>query len=125
PSWGKNNPHGLNETLLAMRSYAPYHHLYAISMCFSVASKFNDRVPAPDVAWSHAQKQNITEWVVSIAATALNFALEAAANEVQPSGKVFSPVNWIKTKTCLSGITNAITMQLMMMQSMPGGKEKR
>jgi hypothetical protein len=50
---------------------------------------------------------------VSVAATALNFALETAANEPQPGGKVFSPVNWIKT--CLSGITNAIQMQLMMM----------
>jgi hypothetical protein len=125
PSWGKSNPHGLNETLLAMRSYAPYHQLYAIAMCFAVASKCNDRVPAPDVAWAHAQKQNITDWVVSIAATALNFALETAANDVQPGGKVFSPVNWIKTKNCLSGITNAISMQLMMMQSIPGGKEKR
>jgi hypothetical protein len=77
------------------------------------------------VAWAHAQKQDITDWVVSIAATALNFALETAANDVQPGGKVFSPVNWIKTKNCLSGITNAISMQLMMMQSIPGGKEKR
>jgi hypothetical protein len=123
-SWGKDNPHGLNETLLAMRSYAPYHQLYAISMCFAVASKAIDRVPAPEVAWAQAQKKNITEWVVSTAANALNFALQAAVNEAQPSGKVFSPVNWIKTKTCLSGINNAISMQLMMMPNMPGGKEK-
>lgn len=125
PSWQKGNPHGLNETLLAMRSYAPYHHLYAISMCFSVASKHLDRVPAPDVAWNRAQEKGIVEWVVSIAATALNFALETAANEAQPGGKVFSPVNWIKTKTCLAGISQAISMQLMMMPNIPGGKEKR
>ena len=62
---------------------------------------------------------------MSVAATALNFALETAANETQPGGKVFSPVNWIKTKSCLSGITNAISMQLMMMPNIPGGKEKR
>ena len=125
PSWGKDNPQGLNETLLAMRSYVPHHHLYAISMCFSVASKHTDRVPAPDVAWQQAQAKGIVEWVVSVAATALNFALETAANETQPGGKVFSPVNWIKTKSCLSGITNAISMQLMMMPNIPGGKEKR
>lgn len=124
-SWEKGNPHGLNETLLAMRSYAPYHHLYAISMCFAVASKHLDRVPAPDVSWSKAQENGIVEWVVSVAATALNFALETAANEAQPGGKVFSPVNWIKTKTCLAGISQAISMQLMMMPNIPGGKEKR
>lgn len=123
--WGKDNPHGFNETLLAMRAYAPFHHLFAVSMCFAVASKHIDRVPAPDRAWEQAQEKGIAEWVVSVAATALNFALEAAANEVQPGGKVFSPANWIKTKTCLSGITNAIQMQLMMMPNMPGGKEKR
>ncbi|QLG89570.1 AIPR family protein [Chitinibacter bivalviorum] len=123
--WSKNNPHGFNETLLAMRAYAPFHHLYAVSMCFAVASKHVDRVPAPDRAWQLAQEKGIAEWTVTVAATALNFALEAAANEPQPGGKVFSPVNWIKTKTCLSGITNAIQMQLMMMPNIPGGKEKR
>lgn len=35
--WDKNNPLGLNESLLAMRAYAPYHHLYAISVCFGVS----------------------------------------------------------------------------------------
>lgn len=123
--WGKDNPHGFNETLLAMRAYAPFHHLYAVSMCFAVASKHVDRVPAPDRAWQQAQDKGIAEWTASVAATALNFALETAANESQPGGKVFSPVNWIKTKTCLSGITNAIQMQLMMMPNIPGGKEKR
>lgn len=123
--WGKDNPHGFNETLLAMRSYAPFHHLFAVSMCFAVASNNRDRVPAPDVAWQQAQEKGITDWVVSVAATSLNFALETAVNEPQPGSKVFSPVNWIKTKSCLSGIANAIQMQLMMMPNMPGGKEKR
>jgi hypothetical protein len=123
--WSKDNPHGFNETLLAMRAYAPFHHLYAVSMCFAVASKHVDRIPAPDRAWQQAQQKGIAEWAVTVAATALNFALETAANEQHPGGKVFSPVNWIKTKTCLSGITNAIQMQLMMMPNIPGGKEKR
>ena len=123
--WGKDNPHGFNETLLAMRSYAPFHHLFAVSMCFAVASNNRDRVPAPDIAWQQAQEKGIADWAVSVAATALNFALETAVNEPQPGGKVFSPVNWIKTKSCLSGIANAIQMQLMMMPNMPGGKEKR
>ena len=33
--WVKENPLGLNDSLLAMRSYAPYHNLYAVSLCFS------------------------------------------------------------------------------------------
>jgi len=58
-----------------------------------------------------------------MAATSLNFALETAANEPQPSNRVFSPQNWIKTKTCLSGIAAAVRMQLMMLPNMPGGGE--
>lgn len=123
PSWGKENPQGFNETLLAMRAYVPHHHLYAVSMCFAVASRHNDRVPAPDVAWRKATEAGIVDRVVSVAATALNFALETAANEAQPGGRVFSPVNWVKTKTCLGAITNAISMQLLMMPNMPGGRE--
>ena len=34
--WTKENPLGLNESLLAMQAYAPYHHLYAVSLCFCV-----------------------------------------------------------------------------------------
>ena len=44
-AWTKSNPLGLNETLLVMRSYAPYHHLYAVSMCFAIANNQADRMP--------------------------------------------------------------------------------
>ena len=40
---------GLNETLLAMKSYAPYHQLYAISVIFCEINKMNDSVPSPAV----------------------------------------------------------------------------
>jgi hypothetical protein len=49
--------------------------------------------------------------------------LEGAANEPQPNNRVFSPQNWIKTKTCLAGIRMAINQYLNMLPSMPGGKE--
>jgi hypothetical protein len=39
------------------------------------------------------------------------------------SGKIFSPQNWIKAKTCLSGIKTAVSTQLMMLPMFPGGKE--
>ena len=45
--WTSQNPLGLNETLLSMKAYAPYHHLYAIAMCFSIANNQAERVPAP------------------------------------------------------------------------------
>lgn len=121
--WVSENPFGLNESLLAMKAYAPYHQLYAISQCFSVGSNQSDRVPKPNATYNKAQKDGMIDRIVNMAATSLNFALETAANEPQPANRVFSPQNWIKTKSCLSGITTAVRMQLMMLSNVPGGKE--
>lgn len=121
--WVPQNPYQLNESLLAMKAYAPYHQLYAISQCFSIASNQVDRVPKPKAAFCAAIKGGMVDRIVTMAASSLNFALETAANEPQPGGKVYSPQNWIKNKTCLSGISAAIRMQLMMLQNVPGGKE--
>ncbi len=123
--WIPENPWGLNESLLAMKAYAPFHQLYAISQIYAIASNQSDRVPNPSVTYANAQRHVIIERVVNMAATALNFALETAANEPQPSNRVFSPQNWIKTKTCLSGIAAAVRMQLMMLPNMTGGSELR
>lgn len=123
--WGKDNPLGFNETLLAMRAYAPYHHLYAVSMCFAIANNKADRVPSPDTCWDQAAQTGLRDEIIRIAGTSLNMALEAAANEVQPQGRVFSPQNWIKAKTCLSGINGSIRQYLSMLPMMPDGKQIR
>ena len=121
--WKKENPLSLNESLLAMRSYAPYHHLYAISLCFCVANGIGQAVPNPLVAYEKATSANLVSQIVDTAGTCLNSALEAAANEPQPPNRVFSPQNWIKTKKCLAGIRQAIGQYFNMLPSMPGGRE--
>jgi hypothetical protein len=121
--WVPANPLGLNESLLAMKAYAPFHQLYAVSICFSKSNNQIDRVPNPFSCWERTQSKSLTEQIVQIAGTCLNTALEAAANEVQPQNRVFSPQNWIKTKTCLSGINAAVGQYFAMLPSMPGGKE--
>lgn len=122
-TWSKENPLGLNETLLAMKAYAPYHHLYAVSMCFSIASNLSDRVPNPNRCWEKASQTNMITEIVKISGISLNMALEAAANETQPPNRVFSPQNWIKAKTCLAGINFAIRNYFNMLPMMPGGQE--
>jgi hypothetical protein len=121
--WVPDNPLGLNESLLAMRGYAPYHHLYAVSECFSILCGQPDRVPNPHSALERAKAKAVVEKLVEIAGTCLNSALEAAANEPQPANRVFSPQNWIKAKTCLSGINAAIRQYFNMLPTMPGGKD--
>lgn len=121
--WTKDNPLGLNESLLAMRSYSPFHHLYAVSLCFCVANKMAEGVPNPVVTVTKARAAGVVDQVVDMAGTCLNTALEAAANEPLPANRVFSPQNWIKTKTCLAGIRAAIQQYFTMLPAMPGGKE--
>ncbi|QAZ67285.1 AIPR family protein [Solidesulfovibrio carbinolicus] len=122
-TWGKENPLGLNETLLAMRAYAPYHHLYGVSMCFAIANNQPDRVPSPDKCLIQSESVKMIDDIVKIAGISLNMALEAAANEPQPANRVFSPQNWIKAKTCLAGINFAIRNYFNMLPLLPGGKE--
>ena len=124
-AWNNQNPLGLNETLLAMRAYAPYHHLYAVAMCFAIANNQSDRVPNPDACLIKAQGNSMVDDIVKIGGVCLNMALEAAANEPQPANRVFSPQNWIKAKTCLAGINFAIRNYFNMLPLMPGGKEMK
>ncbi len=117
--WTKDNPLGLNESLLAMRAYAPYHHLYAISVCFGVSNSMpTESVPNPHITLTKAKENNLVDQIVDLAGRSLNFALESAANEPQPANRVFSPQNWIKTKSCLAGIRAAVSQSLNMLPMM-------
>ena len=122
--WIKDNPLALNESLLAMQAYAPYHHLYAISLFFCVANNVGQGVPDPAVTYEKALSANLIERIAVIGGTCLNSALEAAANEPQPANRVFSPQNWIKTATCLAAIRLAIGQYFSMLPAMPGGLEE-
>lgn len=121
--WVKDNPLSLNESLLAMKAYAPHHHLYAISLCFCVANNMPEGVPDPIIALEKAKNANMVSQIVNMAGSCLNSALEAAANEPQPTNRVFSPQNWIKTKTCLAGIRAATRQYFNMLPALPGGKQ--
>lgn len=120
--WNSSNPFGLNESLLAMKSYVPYHVFYAVSQFFAIASSHSDRVPSPKMTYQRAGKKDILEQIVRMAASCLNVAIETASNEQSSSGKIFSPQNWVKTKTCLGGIKTAVMTQLAMLPTFPGGK---
>ena len=121
--WSNENPLQLNELLLAMKAYAPYHHLYAISECFSISNGQGERVPDPSACYERAKDNNMISEIVKIAGISLNMALEAAANEPLAQNKIFSSQNWIRTKTCLAGINFAIRNYFHMLPMMPGGQE--
>lgn len=121
--WDKDNPMGLNETLLAMKSYAPYHQLYAISVIFCEINKMNDSVPSPAVVLKKLNVSGLLDTVVETAGSCLNMALETASSEATDSGKMFVPQNWIKSKTSLKDLRTAIKQYLASLKMMPGGKQ--
>ena len=121
--WTDKNPLGLNEALLAMKAYAPYHQLYAISMCFAISNNMPNRVPSPSSCLERARQHGLIDEIVRISGISLNMALEAAVNEALQQSRVFSPQNWIKANTCLAGINLAIRSYLQMLPMMPGGQQ--
>ena len=121
--WVKDNPMGLNETLLAMKAYAPYHQFYAISAIICEINKMNDSVPSPSVALEKMRDSNQLDAVIDIAGSCLNMAMENASAEATETGRIFVPQNWIKSKASLKDIRNAIRNYLTTLKVMPNGKQ--
>lgn len=117
--WNNNNPMGLNETLLAMKAYAPYHQLYAISAIFSELNNMNNLVPCPTKALIGLQKNNNMELIIKISGKCLDNAMKTAASEAQLKDRIFSAQNWIKSKTSLSNIRAAISNYLTSLEVVP------
>ena len=121
--WNSDNPLELNETLLSMKAYAPYHQLYGISVIFSEINKMNDLVPSPSVALSCLQQNNHLEQVINMSGKCLNMAMETASSEAQDNNKIFVPQNWVKSKTSLKDIRTAIKNHLSTLSYIPEGQK--
>ena len=76
--WTSENILGLNQNLVGNgKAYAPYHQLYAVSMCYSIVSNLPEMVPSPKASWIKLVAKNQIEQIVKIAGSCLNTALEA------------------------------------------------
>ena len=114
---------GLNETLLAMKSYAPHHYLYAISVILCEINKMNDSVPSPTVSLKKIKSAGLLDDIIDMAGNCMNMAIENALAEATENGKIFVPQNWIKSKTSLKDIRGAIRNYLTTLKMMPNGKQ--
>ena len=106
--WIPENPIGLNETLLAMKSYAPFHHLYAVSVYFCVLANMPDSVPNPAKVFERLKQAELLDTIIEMSGTCLNMAFENASAEAVDNNKIFSPQNWIKNKGSLKNIKDAV-----------------
>ena len=121
--WKNDNPLGLNDSLLAMKAYAPHHHLYAISVFFCEVNRMPESVPNPTKAYEKLKENDLLDTVVDMAGQCLNVAFETASSEALDNGKIFSPQNWIKAKGSLKDLRTAVKTQLSALKLLPGGKQ--
>lgn len=116
--WTPNNPMAIDPSLLAMKSYATYHHLYAISVYFSVINGMPNSVPNPVVALQRLKDANLLDPIVDMAGQNLNVAMITATENTQNEGRMFSPQNWTKAKASLKDIRSAVSGHLNMLNVM-------
>lgn len=114
--WVPDNPMGLNESLLAMKAYAPYHHLYAISVIFAEVSNMSEMVPRPSKVLEKMKVHNMLDTVINITGKTLNRAFKNANSKYIADNKVFSPQNWIKSKASIVTLTEALRVRLDAME---------
>lgn len=115
--WKKeDNPLNLDESLLAMKSYAPYHHLYTISVLICELNKMQDNVPSPHVVYDNLVKSELFDEIIKLTGSCLNTAFKNANSQAVDNGKIFSPQNWVKNKSCLNDIKNSVRSLLSVYQ---------
>ena len=122
--WNKDKPMGLNDALLAMKAYAPYHHLYAISVIICELNKMPESVPDPAATYDLLKKADLLDGVIDMAGNCLNSAFETASAEANENGRIFSPQNWVKAKGSLKDIRSATRNNLNGMKMYPQGKQQ-
>lgn len=106
-----------------MKSYASYHHLFAVSVLVCEINKMQDLVPNPAVALQKLKDSVLLDTVIELTGQCLNMGFEIAIDDANQNNKVFSPQNWTKNKGSLRDIRSAVKQYLMSARMMPGGKE--
>jgi len=116
-NWTEDNPLSIDETILTMKAYAPYHFLFAIS---SIVAKCNgnSNVPFPSAVLKVVEQNNLANQLVALAATCMNNAFNAAKDKAQGEGKDFIPQNWVKSKASIDAIRAAITNMISFLPMM-------
>lgn len=89
----------INEAVKAVKGTARFHLLFVVSQLFAHASNQSDKVPLPAAtmpALTHAGM------ILAQAKQCVNQALQQAVSQSAAAGRVFSPQNWLKSKSAVN-----------------------
>jgi hypothetical protein len=109
----------LNDALKAGRSFVKYHLLFAVSAIIACVNKNPTSVVLPAATLKPAQQPGE---VLPLGATCLENAMQAAINNAQVGGRVFSPQNWLKSLASVQGEQLVAGTIAGMLPSFPNGK---
>lgn len=110
--WVPENPLGLNESLLAIKAYAAFHHLYTISVLFAEYNDMINMVPKPSMCLAHLKEYGMLDKVINLTGKTLNRAFKNAYSNYVENNKVFAPQTWMKNKSCIVAITDALRIRI-------------
>lgn len=117
--WTEDNPLSIDETIMTMKAYAPYHLLFAISCIFAKINGKND-VPSPGACYKAANNTNMSDQVLAMAVGCLNSAYTTAKEQ----STNFIPQNWVKSKASVAAIQSAVTNYFSFLPSMSPEQNK-
>lgn len=115
--WTTDNPIGLAQELYSMRAYAPFHHLYAISIMFAEYSNMSGLIPKPSACLKQLKDNNMLDKVIDLTGKCVDMAFRNAHAEETADGKVFAPQNWIKAKKSIIKIQDTIRNIIIMLSA--------
>ena len=122
--WVKENPLGMHENLFAMKAYAPYHHLYAVSLFFATCNAISGEFMIdPKLALQKLEDAKMLDYVVTMAGNCLNMAFINASAERQAANKMFTSQNWVKSSQSLRDIRSAVSSTISTMKLIPSNKD--
>lgn len=108
----EGNPLGINDDILKMKAYAPYHLLFGISAIFAKANNQTNTmasVPSPSECLRIVNAHDgLIDTIIAMSVQCLNSALEQENTNCVTSGRIFIPQNWIKNKASIIGIQTSI-----------------
>jgi hypothetical protein len=115
-SWGTL---ALDEAIKAVRGATRFHLLFVVSQLVAQASNQRDKVPLPAAT---VPALRLAPVVLSHATNCLNQAVHHADGQARAAGRIFSPQNWLKSKSALGDeqlVASTVLTVLKGMTSMP------
>ena len=90
----------MNNGLKAAKMHVKYHVLFAVSALINAVNRQATLVVSPGAT---IKAHEAADQILPMAANCIENAMQNAVMQVQTTGKVFSPQNWLKSNTSLAG----------------------